>query len=266
MKLLKISFSTFLFYTGANFFSQGRVKLAAGQSSTSYICPQGNDVGSVSTAIDTAINGAISIEITTVGHLCVLAVRDTSASSSSDHITKPIARSYDGKSWEISAGFLSDLLPKPTCSESSCTVEGLPSLGPNETYILTSYFHSGFGEKAEAVRFLEQATFGVTRDSLDKVISLGEDRFKKWVEHQINEVPLTSHREYFRRRTVPRQEFPFYAAAPGPKTACERESSWRMYALSDRDGIRSSQSRVSKYLHIKLINGRYVWFVEGIAR
>lgn len=39
-----------------------------------------------------------------------------------------------------------------------------------------------------------------------------------------------------------------------------------MFALSSRDAIRSSQSKVSKYLDIKLINGRYVWYVEGMAR
>lgn len=39
-----------------------------------------------------------------------------------------------------------------------------------------------------------------------------------------------------------------------------------MFALSDRDGIRSSQSAVSKYVSIKHVNGRYVWYVEGMAR
>lgn len=39
-----------------------------------------------------------------------------------------------------------------------------------------------------------------------------------------------------------------------------------MFALSERDGLASSQSSTSKYLSIKRVNGRYVWYVEGMAR
>lgn len=66
--------------------------------------------------------------------------------------------------------------------------------------------------------------------------------------------------------SLQRQEYPFHAAAPGTKNACDENSHWRMFALSDRDGIRGSQSGVSKYVSIKSLNGRYVWYVEGMAR
>ena len=39
-----------------------------------------------------------------------------------------------------------------------------------------------------------------------------------------------------------------------------------MFALSERDGLNSSQSGVTKYLSIKRVNDRYVWYVEGMAR
>lgn len=39
-----------------------------------------------------------------------------------------------------------------------------------------------------------------------------------------------------------------------------------MFAFSDRDGIRSSQSNVAKMISIKYLNGKYVWYVEGMAR
>ena len=68
------------------------------------------------------------------------------------------------------------------------------------------------------------------------------------------------------QQNLQRFEYAFYAGAPGPRTACDHASHWRKFALTERDGITSSQSSVSKYLSIKRVNGRYVWYVEGMAR
>jgi hypothetical protein len=56
--------------------------------------------------------------------------------------------------------------------------------------------------QSEAARFLEQATFGPTRDS---VAQLGDDlsnNIPAWIQNQMDPstVPLTSHREAFRRQ------------------------------------------------------------------
>eukprot|EP00586_Coscinodiscus_wailesii_P011040 CAMPEP_0172493050 /NCGR_PEP_ID=MMETSP1066-20121228/24373_1 /TAXON_ID=671091 /ORGANISM="Coscinodiscus wailesii, Strain CCMP2513" /LENGTH=895 /DNA_ID=CAMNT_0013263005 /DNA_START=387 /DNA_END=3071 /DNA_ORIENTATION=+ len=195
------------------------------------------------------------------GDLCILSIQEPESTS------KPVGRSYDGADWEISAGPFAQSLSAPICSESVCIFVGLPEPdSANESYVLTSYHHDGFGIEAEAARFLEQATFGPTRSTIDNLVASGENKYTTWVKNQIETVPMSSHREYYRRRVNPRMEYPFAHGAPGPKTACDRLSHWRMFALSDRDGWRSSQSKRTKYLHIELKNGRYVWYVEGMAR
>lgn len=62
-----------------------------------------------------------------------------------------------------------------------------------------------------------------------------------------------------------RYEYPVRMVTPGPETACTRTSRWRKFALSERDGLKSNQTKTSKYLSIRKKNGRYVWFIEGKA-
>jgi len=233
-----------------------------------FSCPEvgvnGNPVSMVieTSSILGAGAGGISVDSTSMsGDLCILSIQEPESTS------KPVGRSYDGADWEISAGPFAQSLSAPICSESVCIFVGLPEPdSANESYVLTSYHHDGFGIEAEAARFLEQATFGPTRSTIDNLVASGENKYTTWVKNQIETVPMSSHREYYRRRVNPRMEYPFAHGAPGPKTACDRLSHWRMFALSDRDGWRSSQSKRTKYLHIELKNGRYVWYVEGMAR
>mmetsp|Transcript_8677 Transcript_8677/g.11498 ORF Transcript_8677/g.11498 Transcript_8677/m.11498 type:complete len:366 (+) Transcript_8677:714-1811(+) len=82
---------------------------------------------------------------------------------------------------------------------------------------------------------------------------------------------LSSHREFFRRHTNPRFEYPYVAGGAGPLSACDYSSRWRSFALTERDGLVDFKTGVSKYLSIKELNGPgtgapYVWMVEGMAR
>ncbi len=222
-------------------------------------------------ASTTSQAGGIQISLSSqTGDLCTLTLKKSNYAFASPEAFQgaPIARSYDGLAWEKTAGPLSATLPKPICTTSYCTFVGLPPPDSNEdTYLLTSYSHSGFGVEAEAARFLEQASFGPSRDTINGLlVATSGNKYERWVKNQIENVPLSSHREYFRRRIVPRQEYAGSVAAPGPESACERTSHWRMFALSERDGIRNSQSKVSMYLYIRQINGKYVWYVEGYPR
>jgi hypothetical protein len=67
--------------------------------------------------------------------------------------------------------------------------------------VLMSYTYS-VDTQSEAARFLEQATFGPTRES---VAELGEELWTSipnWIQGQMdpNAVPPTYHREVFRRQ------------------------------------------------------------------
>lgn len=129
-------------------------------------------------------------------------------------------------------------------------------------------------DSAEVARFLEQATFGTTKDDITKLSATsgddGSPDFANWVEHQLDSTSsgagLSSHREFFRSRTNPRFEYPFRGGGAGPETACEMSSRWRKFAIHEHDGIPYGKSDISKWLHIKPVGNRYIWYVEGMAR
>ncbi len=238
-------------------------------AATSFTCPA---AGSTIIIPPTAVEaGDIELEVTSSngGDLCTLTLHDNNNSAS---VPIPIARSYDGLDWEITAGPYSDALSQPDCVASVCTFSDLPPLNDDDeydfSYVLTSYYRDAddIGAQAEAARFLEQATFGPSRDTIEALANSGPDKYFDWVKDQIENKPMNSHREYFRRYINPRMEYPGYVAAPGPRSACDRTSHWRMFALDKRDGVRSSQSRVAKYLSIKKVGDRFGWFVEGMLR
>ena len=154
--------------------------------------------------------GGITIDNTSAsGNLCTLTLQDADTSNAVP-LQIPVARSFDGYDWEVTAGPLSQILPSPTCSASVCTFRDLPLPAQNKAYALTSYSHSspGTGPEVDAARFLEQATFGPTQETIDSLVassssSTGEDKYMNWVKHQIENVPMSSHREHYRRRANP---------------------------------------------------------------
>ena len=142
-------------------------------------------------------NGIIAIYSTSnLGYLCTLTLKDPASGT-----LMPVARSYDGSDWEVTAGPLASTLAKPICSNGICKFDNIPESDSNEkTYILTSYFHMSLSEYADAARLLEQATFGPTRATISALADLsGADKYEKWVKDQMGK-PLTSHREYYRKR------------------------------------------------------------------
>ena len=127
-------------------------------TTTPYNCPPVN----VSTVIVEATTGGQPITIsipstTSTNELCTLIRRKTSTGKS----RAPVARSYAGRDWEVSAGFFarsgSGLIvdcDAATTSAGVCDVT-LPSLGDDQEYVLESFVHQVTPE-VEAARFLEQ--------------------------------------------------------------------------------------------------------------
>lgn len=146
---------------------------------------------------------------------------------SSVHV--PIARSYDGGTWQLTAGaYLSTTTL--TCDEGGgadgaqeCIVSGLDGVeGP---YYLTSYHRPSVSSDVLAARFLERTTFGPKLEeiqSLSASISTlgtdddGREALAAYAHNQMYETPISSHRAYYRRHLVPRTTSTYMYALAGP--------------------------------------------------
>ena len=137
--------------------------------------------------------------------LCILtkALRESDGTLSN---IAPVARSYDGRAWEPSAGeFATQLLHQIDFGNYNAGTQiNLPELAVGEEYYLTSYSYNT-DEESQVARLFESATFGTRAQDLsawDKGAVTAET-VTEWIKEQINKPP-TSHREFFRRRVNPR--------------------------------------------------------------
>ena len=126
----------------------------------------------------------------------------------------PLARSYNGNGWEPSAGPFA--LSFEAILESASSGAGsrrltssssnivLPELGdPNESYVILSKDGSS-SERRDIASWLEMITFGQMIDEIDLLDdgSWGSIARAQFLRAQMNTTlsPMTSHREYYRRR------------------------------------------------------------------
>lgn len=118
----------------------------------------------------------------------------------------PVARSYDGRPWEPSAGeFARHLLQGVGFGNYDIGTQIiLPVLAADEQYYLTSYSYD-ISKKDSVARLLETATFGTTNKDLaawgERTVTT--ESVTEWIREQIKK-PMTSHREFFRQRVNPR--------------------------------------------------------------
>jgi hypothetical protein len=90
--------------------------------------------------------------------------------------------------------------------------------------------------QARAARFLIQTTFGPTLAEINSLVSAGSN-WTNWLLQQI-QLPATSLRQYFRRRSNPRQ----VAASPyigATREACEPGARFHRYAFNHLDQFKS---------------------------
>eukprot|EP00804_Cyclotella_cryptica_P013853 CCRYP_002403-RF/>CCRYP_002403-RF protein AED:0.04 eAED:0.04 QI:361/1/1/1/0.81/0.82/17/505/2306 len=183
----------------------------------------------------------------------------------------PVARSY-GSKWEASAGHFAkaDSGLNIVCYSREgaipvCDMTLPPLEEETQQYVLETR-RRFLSKEAEAARFLEQATFGQTKEDIDALVATGNN-FTSWVYDQMYNVSMSSHREFFRRRTNPKFEYPNEIGAVG-STPCEQYSRWRKYALTSRDSIQGRRMNWNKFLTIDKPEGidGYVWKVDGHFR
>ena len=199
------------------------------------------------------LEGLIKFFITDTDSLCTL----VQVSPDGEHF-KPLGRSYYGYNWEASSGEFSTL--NWACSVESCLVS-LPSLPIGSVYQLTTFDGGEFNltKSDEVARFLEQATFGATRAdiaSMDTVSSSPLRSFARWIENQQKVVPMTSHREIFRRHMNERMEI---ATQVGAVThPCKKGTRYRRSAFSSLDH--------TKFMNITTVGSKKILTVDGFVR
>lgn len=188
---------------------------------TEFYCP------AFEGSIDIFKDGRVEIGNSDPNRLCTLTVITPGS------YLKPVWRSYDGRDWEASAGDYSTT-PAPDCLSGICNIT-LPPLLNGSHYQLTSFNMPSYSRKDEIARFLEQATFGQT---LTDIASFGNTSdlqlaFAEWIKTQQATVPLTSHREYYRRRMNARYE---YASIVGAVShPCQKGTRYRRYLFAFKD-------------------------------
>ncbi|KAK1734850.1 hypothetical protein QTG54_014310 [Skeletonema marinoi] len=223
-----------------------------------YTCPP-VDTPTVITEATTVTLGSTTAK----SELCTLTRRQ--ASSGARRV--PVARSYAGRSWEKSAGLFARSgsgLVVDCGGGTECELT-LPSLGEDQEYVLESFSYEVTAE-AEAARFLEQATFGPTRESINELVATSNN-FASWVHTQMYTTPASYHREFLRRNTHPKIEYPYTTAAVGPRP-CEQYSRWRKYAITSRDLMDDRYTDRQKHLTIEQVEGvtGFLWLVDGTFR
>jgi hypothetical protein len=185
------------------------------------------------------IAGRRQISLNAVPHLCIL-WKVTNRSK------QPVARSYQGFNWELYGPEASS--NSVTCVAGNCTI-AMPSSADNVRYELLSVMAR---HEDTPARFLEQATFGATRSDLSSFPA----NYTRWLRNQINTVPPSYHREYYRRRLNHRFE---HASPQGIVThPCQVGTRYRRYAFSDKD--RNDQ------LQIRTVGSNKVFLVDGQIR
>lgn len=205
---------------------------------------------------DVALKGGL-VEIVKAGKrkLCTLVVIDA------DGHLKPVARSYHAYAWEASAGPYSNITF--TCKDGACTVE-LPILEGKAKYQLTTFDAPSTYSSSEdtAAKFLERATFGATMTEI-KTMDNGTNvhvSYANWIEEQMATVPLTSHREFYRRRMNSR----FEVASPVSAVThpCQKGARYRKFAFTQKD--EKKVVRIST--DTKIRDGKLLLIIDGVTR
>jgi len=196
----------------------------------SFTCP--STVGEQITFSVAAGGQVVTLKRTTLGSsfLCTLELEN-----SDTLVRTPVARTYDGHEWErVGGGFVAAHFEEEwTCTATQCTAT-LPASNSDSQYILqTRAVDVIVSEQDQRARFLEAASMGATPQQV--LSTSGFPPVGTWIKDQMA-LPITSHREFYRRGLNPIWEFhkPEYAADLNPCTA-NGNTYWRRQILTVKD-------------------------------
>ena len=140
----------------------------------------------------------------------------------------PLGRSYDSFDWES----LPPLFLGFDCDEEACLVSLPPARSESDRFYVHHFTHSLATPEEEASRFLTQATFGATSESVADFVGSGRTP-SSFIEDQIEGTTTSELRKLYRSRTFGRMGHPSrIGIAHHP---CHVGSRWRTFALSQRD-------------------------------
>ena len=196
-----------------------------------YVCP--NAVGdSNSTSVPSGTS--IVLEKAKSGQLCTLTLVTITDGESS----VPVGRSYNGHDWQRVAGPFPSLAYSCNSNSDYCNVATPIVASSNQELRLTT-FTRDLPKKDEVARFLEQVTFGTTREDLDSLNTSTDEstdlmpRFVDWIKGQYYHTDPTSHRAYYRKLVTAVYSIPGREGLQS--NPCGWGSRWRSYAFTRND-------------------------------
>ena len=188
-----------------------------------------------------------------------------------DDSRMPVARSYNGGSWEVSVGpddggregnglnVICSVMSGTACSGETCSIAAIRRSAGNKL-VIESFQRSSVSTTKEktAARFLMQTTFGPTLTEIQSLATNPGTNIREWIEDQVNLAP-TYHRVYYRERCNPRAPESTDASPGAARSACSIGSQWHSFAFDRRDIGRQVQVQHTG-------SGIYRFVVDGVSR
>jgi hypothetical protein len=150
-----------------------------------------------------------------------------------------MARSYHGYDWEVAPGPLA--LPSSNVNANNVLLPILPADAPNDRYVILTKDGSSSAQK-QIAKFLELTTFGPKKSEIDALVvdsdglSWSTNATEKraiYLRNQIDLLPKSSHREYYRKRT--NSKWDTTAQTARSDHPCSINSRWRKYSYTPQD-------------------------------
>jgi hypothetical protein len=201
-----------------------------------------------------------SFDLSFTNQVCMLQRVTTDATDGT--VTKtfaPAGRSYNGRVWESVAGpYTTDIQFECTAGIACVTSEPLPTLEGNQEFVLVAAEHT-VSQEEEVARFLEQATFGPTRDLLNNWVST--QSFDDWIKAEIDSDVITEHRQYFRARANARATLLKDSKTAVADKPCGANSRWRHYAFG------WEEDKYDQQITVTVVNAdTFLVSVDGVPR
>jgi len=147
----------------------------------------------------------------------------------------PYARSYNSHDWEASPGPRASPANGIACT-GNCdfTLPDLQDVGDN--YVILAKNGTQDDHRKDIARFLEIATFGPKMSEINALDDGNwDDTDRAQYVRQQMEMDMTSHREYFRKRTNVRWDTTLQEARSNHP--CSPNSKWRTYSFTQQDHL-----------------------------
>jgi hypothetical protein len=166
-------------------------------------------------------------------------------------------RSYDGHDWEAAPPL--NLLF--ACTAEACAAD-IPSSTDRAYHVEEASIEAPIASSNQtlAARLLNQATFGTTKASLGELVASHDGDAERWVKKQM-QLPLSSHREFIRRRSNTR---PLVKATGtmAVRPVCAQYSRWTRVTFHYPEDTGSVITVVPTGRN----DGTVTLFVDGFAR